>query len=115
MGAFGAGGLSWAAGVGQADLAAGGQGPVGLAGLLGQQPAALGGGEESLVDLGVVERPAGDQDVEVAGGLPQLVVALADRGGGDPGQLPGQGRPGMAVAWVDAGGRKLDWTNRSLR
>jgi hypothetical protein len=31
MGAFGAGGLSWAAGVGEADLAAGGEGAVGLA------------------------------------------------------------------------------------
>src|SRR5829696_6217647 len=51
---FGAGGLSWAAGMGQADLAARGQGAAGLAGLLGQQPAALGGGQEPLVDFAVV-------------------------------------------------------------
>jgi len=41
--------------VGQADLAARGQGPVGLAGLLSQQPAALSGIQEPLVDLAVVK------------------------------------------------------------
>src|SRR5215218_4709955 len=40
VGAFGAGGLGWAAGVRQADLAARGQGPVGLAALLFEQAAA---------------------------------------------------------------------------
>jgi hypothetical protein len=38
----------------------------------------------------VVEGAGGDQVVEVAGRLSQLPVALADRGGGDPGQLLGQ-------------------------
>ena len=91
MGAFGAGGLGWAAGMGQADLAARGQGPVGLAGLLGEEAAAFGGGKELMVDLVVVEGAGGDQVVEVAGRLPQLPVAVADGGGGDPGQLLGQG------------------------
>ena len=66
---------------------------MGLAGLLAQEPAAFGGGQESLVDFVVVEGAGGDQVVEVAGGLPQLPVAVADRGGGDPGDLLGQGRP----------------------
>ena len=108
MGAFGAGGLSWAAGVGQADLAARGQGPVGLAGLLGEQAAAFGRLQERVVDLAVVEGAGGDQVVEVAGRLPQLAVALADRGGGDAGELLGQGRPRIAVSPGGAGGRKLD-------
>ena len=85
MGAFGAGGLGWAAGVGQADLAARGEGAAGLAGLFGQQPTALGGCQELLGDLAVVEGADRDQVVEVVGRLPQLAVALADRGGGDPG------------------------------
>ena len=114
VGAFGAGGLAWAAGVGQADLAARGQGAAGLAGLLGQQPAAFGGRQEPLVDLAVVEGAGGDQVVEVAGRLPQLAVALADRGGGDPGQLLGQGRPGVAVTRAVGGGRELDRTGWSL-
>jgi hypothetical protein len=45
VGAFGAGGLAGTAGVSQADLAARGQGPVGLAGLLGEKAAAFGGGQ----------------------------------------------------------------------
>jgi hypothetical protein len=89
VGAFGAGGLPWAAGVGQADLAARGQGPMGLAGLLGEQAAAFGGGKERLVDLTVLKGAGGDQVVEVAGRLPQLPVAPADRSGGDAGQLLG--------------------------
>src|SRR4029453_15742667 len=60
VGAFGAGGLSWAAGVGQADLAAGGQGAVGLPRFLGDQPTALGCCKERVVDLVVVEGPGGD-------------------------------------------------------
>jgi len=75
MGAFGAGGLGRAAGVGQADLAARGEGAVGLAGLLGPQPTPLCGIQEPLVDLALVEGAAGDQVVEVAGRLPQLAVA----------------------------------------
>ena len=43
MGAFGVGGLGGAAGVGQADLAARGQGAVGLAWLLTEQPTPLSG------------------------------------------------------------------------
>ena len=107
MGGFGAGGVGGAAGMGQADLAARGQGAAGLAGLLGQQPAAVGGRKEPLVDLALVEGAGGDQVVEVAGGLPQLAVALAHRSGGDPGQLLGQGRPGVAVPRAVGGGREL--------
>ena len=55
MGAFGAAGLVWAAGVGQSDLAARGQGPAGLARLLGQQPTTLSGIQEPSVDLALVE------------------------------------------------------------
>ena len=73
------------AGVGQADLAPGGQGAVGLAGLVGEQAAAFGGLEQALVDLVVVEGAGGDQVVEVAGGFPQPLVAVALGGGGDPG------------------------------
>jgi hypothetical protein len=94
--------------VGEADLAARGQGPVGLAGLLGQQSAAFGGGQERLVDLAVVEGAGGDQVVEVAGRLPQLAVAVADRGGGDPGELLGQGRPRIAFTRAVGAGRERD-------
>jgi hypothetical protein len=45
MGAFGAGGLGGPAGMGEADLAARGQSPVGLARLLAKQPAPLSGRE----------------------------------------------------------------------
>jgi hypothetical protein len=72
------------AGMGQADLTAGEKGAAGLAGLLGQQPAAFCRLKQPLVDLAVVEGAGGDQVVEVAGRLPQLAVALARRGGGDP-------------------------------
>src|SRR5215211_800576 len=80
------------AGVGQADLAAGGQGALGLAGFVAEQPAAFGGLEEAVVDLLVVEGAGGDQVVEVAGGFPELLVALPVRGGGDPGQFLSEGR-----------------------
>jgi hypothetical protein len=70
--------------MGQADLAAGGQGSAGLARLLGQQPTTLSGIQEPLVDLAVVEGAGTDQVVEVAGRLPQLPIAVADRSGGDP-------------------------------
>jgi hypothetical protein len=70
--------------VGQADLAAGGHGAVGLAGLVAEQSAAFGGLEQALVDLVVVQGAGGDQVVEVAGGFPQLLVALAPESGGDP-------------------------------
>src|SRR5919107_855747 len=75
VGAFRAAGLGWAAGVGQADLAAGGQGSVRLAGLLGEEAAAFGGGQERLVDLAGVEGAGGAQVVKVAGRLPELPVA----------------------------------------
>ena len=97
MGAFGAGGLSWPSRVGQADLPTRGQGAVGLARLLDQQPAALGRREQPLVDLAGVEGAGGDQVVEVAGRLPQLPVALAHRGSGDSSQLLDEGRPRIAV------------------
>jgi hypothetical protein len=76
MGGVGAGAMRGRAGVSQADLAAGGNGAVGLARLLGQQPAAFRGLEQPLVDLPVVESTGGDQVVEVAGGLPELLIAL---------------------------------------
>jgi hypothetical protein len=57
------------AGVGQADLAAGGQGALGLARLIGEQAAAFGGLEQALVHLLMVEGAGGDQVVKVAGGL----------------------------------------------
>ena len=52
---------------------------MGLARLLGQQPTTLGRIEQPLVDLAVVEGAGGDQVVEVAGRLPELAVAVADR------------------------------------
>jgi hypothetical protein len=114
MGGFGGGGLSWTAGVGQADLATGGQGAAGLAGLLGQQPTTVRRRKEPLVDLAVVEGAGGDQVVEVAGRLPQLPVALADRSGGDPGELLGQRRPGVAFPRAVGGGRERVWTRWPL-
>ena len=51
--------------MGQADLATRGQGAAGLAGLLFEEAAAFGGGQERLVDLTVVEGAGGDQVVEV--------------------------------------------------
>jgi len=63
-----------------------------------------------VVDLVVVEGAGGDQVVEVAGGFPQLLVALAPGGGGDPGQLLSEGRLPIArsgsVAYREEGG---DW------
>src|SRR5215218_358030 len=115
VGVFRAGGMGWPAGMGQADLAARGQGSAGLAGLLSQQSTTLGRLEESLVDLAVVEGAGGDQVVEVAGRLPQLAVALADRGGGDPGQLLGERRQGGAVTRAVADGRKLHRASWPLR
>jgi hypothetical protein len=87
---------------------------VGLAGLLGEEAAALGCCQELLVDLAVVERADGDQVVEVAGRLPQLAVALADRGGGDPGELFGQRPPRIATTGAVSDGWELDWTGWSL-
>ena len=62
-----------------------------------------------------MEGAAGDQVVEVAGRLPQLAVALANWGGGDPGQLLGQGRPRVAMTRTVADGRKLDPAGWPLR
>jgi hypothetical protein len=94
--------------VGQADLPTRGQGAVGLARLLDQQPAALGRREQPLVDLAGVEGAGGDQVVEVAGRLPQLPVALPLGGGGDQGQLLGQRRPPIATTRAVGGGWELD-------
>jgi hypothetical protein len=69
---------------------------LGLAGLVAQQAAAVGGLEQPLVDLVVVEGAGGDQVVEVAGGLPQPLVALAPGSGGDPSQFLSEG--GLPVA-----------------
>src|SRR5215217_1455507 len=96
MGGVGVGAVGGRAGVGQADLAAGGQGALGLAGLISEQAAAFGRLEQALVDLVVVEGAGGDQVVEVAGGFPQLLVALALGGGGDPGQFLSECRPPIA-------------------
>jgi hypothetical protein len=84
------------------------------AGLLGQQPAALGGLEQPLVDVVVVEGAGGDQVVEVAGRLPQLAVAPADGGGGDTGQFLGQRRLRVAILCPFSDGWELDWTGESL-
>ena len=100
--------------MGQADLAAGGQGPAGLAGLLLEQAAAFGGFQEGLVDMAVVEGAGGDQVVEVAGGLPQLAVALAHRSVSDPGQLLGQCRPRVAFPRAVGGRRGLNRSRRPL-
>ena len=117
MSAFGGGGLGWAAGVGQADLATGGQGPAGLAGLVGQQPTPLSGIKESLIDLVLIQGAGGDQVVEVAGRLPELAVALADRGGGEPAELLNQRRAGIPIlrtvadTWgLDSAGQPLEVT-----
>jgi hypothetical protein len=73
-----AGGRSFgdAAGVGHADLARRCQCADGLAGLVLQQPARAGGAFKLRGNGGLVEDAAGDQVVEVAGGLPQHLVAL---------------------------------------
>jgi hypothetical protein len=84
---------------------------MGLAGLLFEEAAAFGRGQEPLVDLTVVESPGGDQVVEVAGRLPQLPVAVADRSGSDPSQFFDEGGPRIAVARAGAGGRKLHRTS----
>jgi hypothetical protein len=85
--------------VGQADLAARGQGAAGLAGLVAEQAAAFGGLEQAPVDLLVVQGAGGDQVVEVAGGFPQLLVALTPGRGGDSGQLLGECRLPIAWSW----------------
>ena len=85
--------------VGQADLAAGGQGSLGLAGLVTEEAAAFGGLEQTVVDLLVVEGASGDQVVEVAGGFPQPLVTLPWVGGGDPGQVLREGRLPIARSW----------------
>ena len=114
MAAFGAGGLGGAAGMGQADLTARGQSPAGLARFVGQEAAAFGGLEEPLVDLAVVKGAGGNQVVEVAGRLPQLSVALADRGGGDPSQFFNEGGPRIAVTWAVSGDWEVDRSCWSL-
>jgi hypothetical protein len=87
---------------------------VGLARLVGEQSAALGGLQQPLMDLAVVEGAGGDQVVEVAGGLPQLAVALTDRGGGDPGRLLDQRYPCVAFTRAVGGGRERDRSGWSL-
>jgi hypothetical protein len=109
MGGVGVGAVGGRAGVGQADLAARGQGAVGLAGLVGEQPAAFSGPEQAVVDLVVVEGASGDQVVEVAGGFPQPLVALAPGGGGDPGQFLSEGRLPIARSWSVAPRDGDDW------
>jgi hypothetical protein len=101
--------------VGQADLAARGQGPAGLAGLLGQQPAALGRLEEPLVDLAVVEGACGDQVVEVAGSTPTAAGCAGPPERSRPERAPrpmppgrnghpgGHWRPGAGPGLVAAG------------
>jgi hypothetical protein len=60
---------------------------VGLARLLTEEAVAFCCLEQASVDLAGVQGAGGDQVVEVAGRLPQLAVAVADRGGGDAGEL----------------------------
>jgi hypothetical protein len=85
--------------VGQADLAARGQGALSLARLVGEQAAAFSGLEQALVDLVVIQGAGGHQVVEVAGGFPQPLVALALGGGGDPSQLLSECRLPIARSW----------------
>jgi hypothetical protein len=54
MGGVGVDAVRGRAGVGQADLAAGGQGALGLAGLLAKESAAFGGLEEAVMDVMLV-------------------------------------------------------------
>jgi hypothetical protein len=108
MDAILAGWIGGAAGMGKADLATRGQGPAGLAGLLGQQPTTLSGIQESLVDVALVEGVDRDQVVEVAGRRPQLPVTLANRGGGDPGQLLSQRCLRVTLTRAVAGSPDLD-------
>src|SRR5918994_3271061 len=61
MAGVGVGAVGGRAGVGQADLAAGGQGAVGLAGLLGEQAATFGGPGQAVGGLVGVEGAGGDQ------------------------------------------------------
>jgi hypothetical protein len=61
--------------VGESDPFGGGQGAVGLGRLLGQQLAALGGGEQAGMDGGAVQDTACNQAVEADPGLVQSVVA----------------------------------------
>jgi hypothetical protein len=101
--------------VGQADLAAGGQGAAGLARLLTEEPTSVSRRQEPLIDLVVVEGADRDQVVEVAGRLPQLPVALADRGGGDPGQLFGERCPCVSTTGTVADGRRRNRVSWPLR
>jgi hypothetical protein len=99
MGGIGAGPVGGRAGVGQADLATGGQGAAGLARLVTQQAAAFGGLEQPVVDLVVVEGAGSDEVVEVAGGFPELLVALPVGGGGDPSQFLAERRLPISGPW----------------
>jgi hypothetical protein len=101
----GAGGVVGdAAGVGHADLAGGGEGAQGLAGFVAQQPARASGAPAL----------AGDQVVEVAGGLPQHLVALPTpalarpAGAGDSCGLGLQDRAAVGMAG-------LGWPDRRRR
>jgi hypothetical protein len=87
---------------------------VGLAWLVGHQPTPLGRLEQPLVDFAVVEGAGGDQVVEVAGRLPQLAVALALGGGGDPGQLLGERCPHVAITWAVTDVRRCNWASWPL-
>jgi hypothetical protein len=62
------------------------------------------------MDFTLLEGAAGDEVVEVAGGFPQLAVALAHRGGGDPGQLLGKGRSHIALTCAVSDCWELDGT-----
>jgi hypothetical protein len=61
----------------EADLAGRGDGAVGLAGFLGQQPVAVGRLEQAALDLGLVEGAGGDEVEQISARLPQLPVAAA--------------------------------------
>jgi hypothetical protein len=109
MVAFGVWAVRGSAGVLEADLAGGGQGAVGLPWLLTEQSAALGGVQEALVDLAVLEGATGDEVVEVAAGLPQPPVPLPDRSVGDAAELLGQRRPRVRRHDTAGGRYGDDW------
>jgi hypothetical protein len=97
----------------------------GLAGFVGEEAAAVGGLEEAGFDLAGVQRAGGDEVVEVAGGLPQQVVALPGLAGRGravatrPSSLASaaraQGCPGPAGTATGVAGTARSWARSASR
>jgi hypothetical protein len=81
----------------QTDLAGRGERAAGLAGLLVEEAAAPGGVEEAGFDLVLVEGAGGDEVVQVAARLPELVVAPTLGCGGEAAELAGERAAGPRV------------------